>query len=219
MGICRGKLQLICDHCPKVCHSSFVSLDMGICRGKLQLICDRSLSHTLGQWPVTYKLELASTYTHVQWDKWGVTHLGTGPITYKLELASTYTHVQWDKWGVTHLGTVTSHISWSLPLHIPMSNETNEEWLTLGQRPITYKLELALQVSVVTPHLSHWTWVYVEASSNLYVIGHCPNETNEEWHTLGQRPITYKLELASTYTHVQWDKWGVTHLGTVTYHI
>ena len=94
---------------------------------------------TLGQWPITYKLELASTYTHVQWDKWGVTH-------------------NWD--------SDLSHISWSLPLHIPMSNETNEEW-----------------------------------------------------HTLGQWPITYKLELASTYTHVQWDKWGVTHLGTVTYHI
>ena len=34
----------VIGHCPKVCHSSFVSLDMGICRGKLQLICDRSLS-------------------------------------------------------------------------------------------------------------------------------------------------------------------------------
>ena len=34
----------VIGHCPKVSHSSFVSLDMGICRGKLQLICDRSLS-------------------------------------------------------------------------------------------------------------------------------------------------------------------------------
>ena len=170
--------------------------------------------------------ELASTYTHVQWDneEWhSDCHLGTvtWDITYKLELASTYTHVQWDKWGVTHLGTVTY---------------INETYM---RRTCLYRLSL--------PHLSQWDMGKWGAPSLICDIYPCPmrqmrsdspwdsdlshigwslplyipmsNETNEEWHTLGQWPITYKLELASTYTHVQWDKWGVTHLGTVTYHI
>ena len=170
------------------------------------------VTHWLGQWPITYKLELASTlpmsndkymelastwslpdniyiypcpmrqmrsdtpwdsdlshisYTHVQDietnflpQEWHYIYPWQWPITYKLDLQSHW-HVQWcrgepcpmrDKWGVTTLGqdlgwslplqrsdtpwdSDLSHISWSLPLHIPMSNETNEEWHTLGQWP------------------------------------------------------------------------------------